>query len=85
MRTCEYLETQCFNTFKTLIVAAVERSESLRLNFSRKLLTLDDVSWVSSRCGEKSLGLLDADVAMAKAAAVADVLLLFNKIFYSSI
>lgn len=61
----------------------------MRLNFSRKLLRREDDSTlavaaaaaataaaVSSRCGEMSRGLLEAEVAMANAAAVADVLLL---------
>lgn len=74
-RTCECLETQCLRTFNTLIVAAFEREDSLRLNVSRKLLTREEAS-VSSRCGDMSRGLLDADVAMAKAVAVAEVLLL---------
>lgn len=77
IRTCACLETQCLRTLRTLIVAAVDKMESLRLNLSRKLLTRDDVSWISSRWGDISRGLLDADVAIAKAAAVAEVLLLW--------
>lgn len=59
--------------------------ESFLLNLSRKLLTREDAAStaaaiVSSFCGEISLGLLDAEVAIAKAVAVVEVLLLKKKI-----
>lgn len=53
-------------TFSTLMVAGELTTESLRLP--------------SLFCGGSSRGLLDADVAIAKAAAAVDVLLLIFKI-----
>lgn len=54
-------------TFSTRMVAGELTTESLRLP--------------SLFCGGSSRGLLDADVAMAKAAAAVDVLLLLSKTF----
>lgn len=96
-RTCECLDTQWRSTLRTLIVAAVERTDSLR----RRSLARPGVrppGWLGPKPGPKpgpnpeaeehdarlmplmaglrSRGLLEAEVAMAKAAAAVDVLLL---------
>lgn len=44
-------------------------------------LTTESLRLPSLFCGGSSRGLLDADVAMAKAAAAVDVLLLLSKTF----
>jgi len=59
------LDTQCLRTFSTLIVAAVDITDSFRLFLSRQRLSLAG-----------SGGLLEAEVAMANAVAAVDVLLL---------
>lgn len=66
--TCGCLDIQCFKTFNTLIVAAVDITDSF--------LFRSTVQHLGSCDGESSRGLLEADVAIANAAAAVDVLLL---------
>lgn len=62
------LDTQCLRTFSTLIVAAVDITDSFRLFLSRQRLSFTN--------GSLSGGLLEAEVAIANAVAAVDVLLL---------
>lgn len=68
-KSCECFDTQCRRTRSTLIVAAVDITDSLR-----RFLSLHE--FVRLHSGSLSRGLLDADVAMAKAVKADDVLLL---------
>lgn len=77
LSTCECLETQWRSTFRTRMVAAVLMTLSLRLLRSLQLPARCPASLPRGLVtGDKSLGLLLADVAIAKAAAAVDVLLL---------
>lgn len=67
--------TQCLRTLSTRIVAAVDITDSFRrLRSRQEPLRLLPSPW---RPGGLSGGLLDAEVAIANAAAAVDVLLLF--------
>lgn len=59
------LDTQCRSTFRTRIVAGE--------------LTTDSFRFLASTSGGSSLGLLEAEVAIAKAAAAVEVLLLCRR------
>lgn len=63
---------QCLRTFRTLIVAAVDITDSLRLYLSLH----EPFLLLPLRFGILSGGLLEADVATANAVAAAEVLLL---------
>ena len=84
--TCACFDTQCLSTLSTRIVAAVDMTDSLRLFRSRQLpdrkLTSPTLHLPPALIDDFALGglwsrgLLDADVAIANAAAAVEVLLL---------
>lgn len=85
-KSCACFDTQCRRTLSTRIVAAVDITDSFLLFLSRH----EPVRWFPSLTlhlpGTLSGGLLEAEVAIAKAVAAVDVLLLrYDKLIGSSI
>lgn len=75
-KSCACFETQWRRTLRTRIVAAVDITDSRRRFFSRQEPLLLSPRLSIPRPVPRSGGLLEADVAIAKAVAAVDVLLL---------